>query len=446
MKRILLVLLLAASLPAFTQILPPGTGLEEARQTAASYNKMIALLIESASCSECNIAAETSFKVPALQQYLADSFVVLRIGADHADREEVKALYHYQEGNIVLFLDEQGTLVHRMNRSTTRYQDYIAEAKAAFRKRPEGEKMRALEKTGLEGKLNNDELYALISARKELKMPIDRLLALYVSRLSKDSLLSVTVLQRIARACPVLGSGADKVLRSNQELFTAAWHALPLPERQAINRQVIAKTLAMAVSQRNDQLAERVADFSRATHDNREAGEQAYTYNRMEYYRRTGEKRKYLALATTYYDQYFMTRMPLAVKEEDSLKRLALLKTLPGDTIQKTSQRFTVRKTVSVSGEAQEICNALTMGARTVYEMTDESRYLNKALAWVTHANDFFDNPETMDLWARLVYKLEGNTARAIELEEKAIAIREKHGLDARKYQETLKKLKAGKL
>ncbi|NII27323.1 hypothetical protein HB364_19695 [Pseudoflavitalea sp. X16] len=445
MKRILLVLVLAAPLHVFTQILPAGTSLEEARQTAASYNKMIALLVESATCADCNMAAEKALEAPALQQYLADSFVVLRIGVDHADRDEVKRSYNYQEGNIVLFLDEQGTLIHRMSRSTTRYQDYIAEGKTALLKKPEGEKMRALEKTGLEGKLSNDELYALISARRALRMPTDRLLALYVSRLSKDSLRSATVLQGIARACPILGSGADKALRHNQELFTAAWYALPLSERQEINRQVIAKTLTLAVGQRNDQLAEQVADFSKAIHDDREAGEQAYTYNRMEYYRRTANTKKFVVLAATYYDQYYMTRNPSEVKEKDSLKRLALLKTIPGDTI-KTGQRFTVRKTVSVSGEAQEICNVLTNGVRTVYEMTNDTRYLRKALDWVAHANSFFDNPDTMDLWARLLYKVEGNTTRAIELEEKAIALREERGLDARKYQETLKKLKAGKL
>lgn len=445
MKRILLVLVLAAPLHAFTQLLPAGTALEEARQTAASYNKMIALLVESATCADCNITAEKALATPALQQYLADSFVVLRIGVDHADRDEVKRSYNYQEGNIVLFLDEQGTLIHRMSRSTTRYQDYIAEGKTALLKRPEGEKMRALEKTGLEGKLSNDELYALISSRAALRMPTDKLLALYVSRLSKDSLQSVTVLQQIARACPILGSGADKALRSNQELFTAAWSTLPLAERQAINRQVIAKTLTLAVTQQNDQLAERVANFSKATHNDHEAGEQAYTYNRMEYFRRTANTKKFLALAATYYDQYYMTRNPSEIKEKDSLKRLEILKTIPGDTI-KTGQRFTVRKTVSVSGEAQEICSALTNGAQVVYNMTDDTGYLRKALDWVVHANSFFDNPETMDLWARLLYKLEGNITRAIELEEKAIALREERGLDARKYQETLKKLKAGKL
>ncbi len=445
MKKILLAFILANPLLSFTQQLDTQADLAKARQTASANNKMIALVVEATACDDCNSTAAKSFEQGALRKYLADSFVVLHIGADHADRELLKEFYNYGDGHVVLFLDKQGTLVHRMNRSSTRYQEYIEEGKKALLNQTTGENLRALEKAGLDNQLSNDELYELISSRKKMGLPTDHLLEVYVSKLSTDSLSSPTTLQRIAQACPILRSAADKALRNNFDLFNQAWYKLPLPERQSINQQIISKTRMLAIRQQDLNLALQVANFSRSINNDPKTGQRSFTYNMMEYYRGVADTGRFLNQADLFYENYYMTLLPETIKQKDSLQQVALLQRTPGDTLQRRGTNFVVRKTISTSTMGQSVCQAITAGARNVYNMKPDTMYLRKALAWVIHANRFFESPETKDLWARLVQQLDNNTAQAIELEQQAIAIQEKRGLNARKYVQALEQLKAAR-
>jgi hypothetical protein len=447
MIKLLLSFVLLCPVYAFSQFLATGATLEEAKKVATDKSKPIAVLVEASSCSECNTVAEKSLQNASLHSLLATDFVVLQISPEHEDRQYIQRTYNYREGNIVLFLDAEGTLIHRMNKSTTRYEEYIDECKKALQQQSGGADMRMLEMAGLEGKLNDEELLTLIKKRKTVGLTTDKLLELYTTRIPVDSLYTISMLQEIVRLTPILQSAADKALRKDMDLFKQAWYRLPLQERVLINQQIIQKSLGRAIQQKNPGLAYRTATFAREINDNPIAGAKAYDYNMLQYFHFTGDTRTYLKQALAYYDRYYMSMSQDSIRRQDSLLLEKSLKNTPvTDTVIRTRTSMTVRKTVAVRGLAQSVCLDLNRAARDLYSMTKDTTYLRKALNWAAYANSLYPNSEALDIHARLLYQLDNNTAKAIELEEQAIALRQKRGLDSKEYTTTLENMRKGKL
>src|SRR3954469_18702036 len=114
-------LLLTLLLPvvASAQFLPRDTPLQQAIIEANQKDKLIFLLIESADCQQCNDVANQALQHDSLKNDLKRNFIALRISPLHPDLNYIKEKYNYLGGNVVLYIDKWGTLVHRMNSSTT---------------------------------------------------------------------------------------------------------------------------------------------------------------------------------------------------------------------------------------------------------------------------------------------------------------------------------------
>lgn len=453
------LLLLTLLLPVFAgaQFFAPDTPLQQAFIEATQKDKLIFLMIESAECQQCNDVADKALENDLLKNDLKKNFVSLRISPLHADLHYIQEKYnHHGGGNIVLFLDKWGTLVHRMSISTTRYETYLKENMMASQKKTEADHARTLEKEALTGSLDITRLYALIELRKTLALPTDELLNQYVSQLPADSLTTLTTLQRIARMSPVLNSNADIALRKNQELFNQAWHGLPQKERVAINNQIIFKSRQLAIADKKLSKAIAVATFSKTVHTGKVAGDNAYHYNMMEYFRGILDTAAYLKAAVDYYEQYQMTVSAAAMKKRDSLQMADMgMKQFPKDTIRRLSnnnsnsdtvtvKRITRVSTITFSPTSQHYGEALHNGARSFYMMTNDNFYLKKALQWAAYANEFYESAYALDIWARLLYKVDKNVEQAVQLEEKAIAFLKAKGFSTEAHNAVLDKMKKG--
>lgn len=206
MKKTLLSTILTIILPLFlqAQFLNGQATMKTALSSAAANNKMIFMMVDAAECTTCNFVADKALQDDALKQYLGSRFVVFRIGINHPERVHLQQTYHAAGGNIVLFLDKQGTLIHRFNRSSTHITDYIRECEIAYKQKENGVAIRQLEQAAATGKLNPTDLYKLLQVRSELNYSIDSLLDQYVMQLPTDSLEKLSVLQRIAQMSPIL--------------------------------------------------------------------------------------------------------------------------------------------------------------------------------------------------------------------------------------------------
>ncbi|HEX6427875.1 MAG TPA: thioredoxin family protein [Niastella sp.] len=439
------LLLLTFLLPVFAsaQFLPSDTPLQQAFIEATQKDKLIFLLLESAECQQCNDVADKALQNDSLKKDLQKNFIALRISPLHADLNYIKEKYNYYGGNGVLFLDKWGTLVHRMNMSTTLYNKYVLECMHAIMKKTEADHVRTLEKEALTGSLDINRLYALMELRKTLSLSNDALLNQYVRQLPADSLNMITTLQRIVRMNPVIGTDADVALRKNQELFNRAWRGLPQQERAVINGQIIFKSRQLAIADKNLSRADEVATFAKRIHTRKETGENAYHYNMMEYYRGIHDTAAYLLAAVDYYEQYKMTTDAAAIKEKDSLQRIAVLDQAQNAT-NRSDDQMTSRTTIRFSPMAPHYGQILNYGARSFYLMTNDNYYLKKALQWAAYANEFHESAYALDTWARLVYKVDKNVAQAVALEERAIELLKTQGFSTDAHTAVLNKMKKG--
>ncbi len=446
------LLLLTFLLPAFAsaQFLAPDTPLQQAFIEATQKDKLIFLMVESAECQQCNDVADKALQNDTLKKDIKKNFIALRISPLHPDLNYIQEKYNYQAGNVVLFLDKWGTLVHRMNMSTTNYNRYVLECMNATMRKTEADHVRTLEKEALTGSLDINRLYALMDLRKTLSLPTDDLLNQYVSQLPADSLTSVPTLKRIASMSPLLNSNADIALRKNQELFNQAWYSLPQAERVVINKQIIFKSRQQAIADKNISMADEVATFAKRIHTKKESGEHSYHYNMMEYYRGIHDTTAYLIAAVDYYEQYRIITDAAAVKKQDSLRMNTFKTQYPVENIKNSDDNptiATIRKVRTITrftATAPRYGQVLNYGARSFYKMTNDAYFLKKALQWAAYANEFYESPYALDTWARLLYKADKNVEQAVHLEEKAIELLKTQGFSTDAHNAVLTKMKKG--
>jgi len=98
---------------------------------------------------------------------------------------------------------------------------------------------------------------------------------------------------------------------------------------------------------------------------------------------------------------------------------------------------------VSYSLKAQRVAQELRMGAWNMYTFQPNEKRLANALGFSERANEFHQSPETLDTYARLLYK-SGRHDEAIETETKAIEQKKKLGYPTGELEAILDKMKSG--
>lgn len=445
--RLLLPTLL---LPVFAaaQFLAPDTPLQQAYIQATQQDKLIFLMIESADCQQCNDVADKALQNDTLKNFIRNNFIAIRLTGEHPDLNFLKEKYNTLDGNSILFLDKLGTLVSRMNMSTSDYKRYISQCKYALTRKKEADGLRALELDALTGKLTTDNIYELMYKRKALALPVDALLEQYVRQVPADSLNSISTIQRIVRLSPVLRSKADSAVRKNAQLYNAVWNSFNPTEQVNINKDIIFKTRQKAAEEKNLAKGKEAAEYARLSYTDKEAGERSYAYNMMEFFRSTKDTAAFLKSAVDYYERFQKNLNAADIKKQDSTKMAALAKmhrlskppkdtTINGKLISRTVS------TIRYTSKANHFSQVLNNGARSFYNMTKDPIYLKKALQWAASANEFYETPYVLDTWARLLYKVDKkNVDQAIQLEEKAIALLKTQGGATNKHNEVLNKMK----
>lgn len=436
MKRWIMMLVIAAlAKNSFPQLNYQNISFDEAILKSKQTGQFVFIQVESPTCSKCNEVAEKSFQNKELSERLENTFICIKITSPHPDRNQVESLYNIKNGFGSLFIDNNKALIHSFPMSTTLAAEYKKQIDIFFDKAGESMKITELEKEYKSGNKSPGIMELLLLKRKSLNLETESLLDEYVTLLPEDSLKSERTLLFIVQMAPVLGTKADTELRKNNIVFNKAWYRMPLEQRINSNNRIIYKSMKKAIEEKNESFANRVATFARNTNDNNtQAGMKAYEMNMLNYYRETNDTINYLVRAIYYYDNYFMIANPDSIKRKDSLRLNSLSLTLPKDAM-------ITKKVITYSPMSQTFTRELNNGAWSFYKMTSDLLLLKKALHWAKRANEFFDSPEAMDTYARLLYKT-GSLQEAIDWETKAIDLRKKQGYNTKEYETILENMK----
>lgn len=443
MKQLSIIILVCCSLFANAQVVFEKLSFTDALIKAEKQGKYLMVVLDAADCEHCNEVADKSFADAKLGEQISKKFIAIRAGVPDATFEQLSAQYEAPNGMATLFFTANGVLLHKKTGTTSMAKQYADAAEIALERESELLNLNSL--TEVYNQQHDWKiLQTLLVKRKELYLSTDSLLDEYVKLLPADSLRSVHQIIFLAGFSPVLESKADKVFRSNPDLFNRAWYRMDLPTRVRINNSIIFKSRLRAIKARDEANARFVANFAASTHSAPQARVRAFELNMMEYYRGIKDADKFVSSAKEYFDKLVMNMPVDSVIIMDSLRRKQLLAEAKTETVQLEDGRTVKRKFISFTPTSQLFMNDLNRAAIDLYRMTNNPEHIKIALQWSARAMEFARMPVAMDTHAKLLYA-SGNKQGAIALEEEAVAKQKQLGFSAREYEAVLADMKAGK-
>lgn len=420
----------------------------EALNRAQSEGKLIFLQFEAANCNQCNDVADKGFDNKEVADKINETFFCLKIDAQHPDRDKIAAVYNLNanSGFGTLFIDNNGTIIHKFLKTTSRSKEYLTQLDIALSRAGESMNINVLETEYKKGNRSFGFLQTLLLKRRSLAFPTDSLLDEYIAALPEDSLNSISTICFIAEMAPVLDSKADKLMRDNPNLFNRAWYTMSLAKRTAINNTIINKSLKKAIQENNENYATRTASFAQATNgSNYVSATKAYDMNMLRFYDATNDTSKYFRKAIAYYDKYFLNLSADSVKRMDSvnLRRLVMSPSTKKDTVVVgNTKRITT--SVNYRSIASNYGSELNNGSYKFFLKTNNPYLLSIAEEWSEKASEFLKIPQILDTYAKVLYK-ENKSEKAIQIMQEAIALQQKQGYPAKEYEAVLEAMRSKK-
>ncbi len=439
----------------------PNRSLEitEALQKATNAKKMLFLQIQSEKCFQCNDVANTGLR--AAKASIDSHCVVLNL---KTIPEEIKPVYNIyeipKEYFGVIITDEFMNILSVMHSSNTNSFPYIQLIQRALVEKKSTETFARTKEKYLMQKPSFETSMQLTNKIMQIGFePGGELIDELVRKAPTDSLESISFMQYVLKQAPLVGSSAYLTITKQRDNYNMAWYRMSLRERIIINNRIAAKSINKAIADKNVGFANQVAYFRQSTYtDKPEDGFKANMETMLTYYSNVNDTASYLRTVFGFYDRYYMSIQPDDIKKEDSINVKKMTKTLNAvesemlfkqlpDSIKKRVEAnlnkngtfFT--KTIPNSPRAQYFANGLNEGAWKVYTYSNNPAHLNKAVLYIRKSLEFYETPESIDTYARLLYKT-GNPTEAIQWEEKAIQQKRKAGFDASEYEKVIYRMK----
>jgi hypothetical protein len=444
MKRCIFLLSLFFSVSANSQINYFQGTIEEAASRAKKENKIIMAVIESETCLQCNDVAKRGLNSEVLKRTVENEFIPVKINAlpSIISKNNPTLLLSKNLWGI-FFLDNQLNILYYKGSSSTASLFYLECFEKALSEKSSKDNMAELKKKYYSN-LDGGFIHAKTLIDKILSLqlePSQTIVDDLCQQAPADSASSLTFLQFILKTAPLINSNARTFVEKNKDNFNMAWYRMELRTRQSINGRITYKSLTKAIQDKDQSYAFRVAAFSAGTYNNNpEEAQQNNTKVILDYYKGVNDSLSFIRTAENYYNRYLMSIKVDSILKIDSMQKARLFnQPPPGNT--GTGVPGVQRQTISFAPRTQYFANSLNSGAWTLYTYTKSSTVLNTALTWAKRANEFYETAESMDTYARLLYKT-GNSQAAIEWETKAVNLFKQRGSSTDEYEKILAKMK----
>jgi hypothetical protein len=440
---VLLIAFLCLFITAGAQVKFRNISVPEAFTLAREEDKIVFVYLVSEECTQCNEVATQGFEDAAYGRAVNNSAIPLWVTPGSKSFSDLDSMFHMGPGFGQLFIHSNGSLLYRYAGSSSAMFMNMRHLENALGKKanPDTEFME-LQKEYNAGKREFDQLYKLAAKKNAFDMAHDQITDEMVDLAPKDSARSVTFIKFVAEQAPLVDSKASRYIRKDYRVFNEAWYLMPLQKRAQINRVLIAKSKAKAIREKDLRYAEQVAEYTAGTYSDARDARRNYERTLVDYYRGVKDTANYLLASVKYYDNYLMTISVDSMKKVDADRQAKLM---GGSSMDKAiTQNGAVRQEmVNFAPATQYYTGELNTAAWTVYIMTRDPYYNSKALEWAKRANEFYEQPASLDTYARLLYRT-GNKADAIFIEEKLIEFSRERRAPTREYEEVLAKMKTG--
>jgi tetratricopeptide (TPR) repeat protein len=455
MKLFFKIFFLFCSVTGYSQILfERASGWEELSKRALAEKKLIFIHLDDDQCPPCRDNASEAFSSDAVKDKFAREFVSVRLDLASPEGAVLAKRFAITEGPLSLFVDTKGNVLTRMKGASNSGFIYSEQADIA-QKRRSGPQLTDLAKQYEAGERSLKFFETYITKKAEAGENVRALLADYSGRLPLDSLTSIRTIRFVFSHGPTLDSKVYKAMQAitPRPVMDSVYKLIPLSQASAMNNAIITSSMEKAIAEKNRDLAMNTAYFAQNSHGGDYVnGRRAYLHNTLNYYDKVKDTLQFINQAKSQIDNFHM-RITV-----DSLKRMDM-----------TMMNRYKQPPVGVNGKlsmppmqfappSQFFHRDLNQYAWRVFEMSDKSDDLERALTWSYYSQELFNgltrntahpmrlgHPAYLDTYAQILYKL-GRVDEAIEWQTKAVDAQKVTGSKDDRFAQTLEKMKDGTL
>lgn len=440
-KQVLIIFVLFFSVLGFSQgiVFEQGTWkevLEKAKQT----NKPIFIDVYTSWCGPCKKMSKDIFPLAEVGKVYNANFVCYQIDAEKGEGIEIAKKYEVMSYPTYLFIKADGTLFSRAVGSMEA-EKFIAVSTTALADLKDPRPLSDWEKEYAEKKNDPAFLLDYINKRIKLGKPAAQLFDEYLALLPNEQRASdkiIEIYRKESRNISI-NSLAYKNLEDNKTLLfpKLGGHVYVLMIGALDN------SFREACKSKNEQLLQQVVDANEKLPKTTASKLKEQLY--MNYYKKTGDLDKYISNATIYCNASLMTISLDSIAKADK-KALDLFETTQRKVMVGVldSTQLAQLSDYITHATRNKYSQALNEVAWEFFEKVTGTTSLEDASRWSKRSLEIYpDNHMFIDTYANLVYKL-GRKEEAIAKETEALNIAKREKANAKGYEATLLKMKAG--
>ncbi|MNJ98341.1 hypothetical protein D3C87_161060 [compost metagenome] len=358
---------------------------------------------------------------PDVVQFYNKNFVSYTVSLPNPEALSLMRKYQLRIFPAYLFLDQNGVLIVKGDKSSSTSKFYLDLANQALNKLTSNSSLGDYEAKYKAGNLSKDFLKEYITLRQQLGMLDNaKLIDKYVDYLTVASFNDFNEVLFILKAGPFTSGKAYKLTFTNPKIRDSIYKTRPSTEKKEINRRIIQNTQNEAIATKSPTMAYSVSNFARGSWGkNYAAGNKQSTYLMLDYHKGVKDTANFYRQAQYYYDEYYMkisadSIKKLAKKEQgikDSLTASIKKYMLARKNVEAQSSgpitKYTYSK-ISTSGTINNVAKTLNNAAWDYYILgTRNMTHLTKALLWSKRAIEIAPSPEYYDTMAHIFYRMQ---------------------------------------
>jgi len=413
-------------------------GFQDMLDKAKAENKLIFMDVYTTWCGPCKMLDRNTFSDAQVGGKFNAAFVNYKLDAEKGEGISVASRYAVRAYPNMLFINGQGEVVHRVV-GYRPPEELLKEAEAANQKAATMKPLSWFDENYASKKTDKNFMQAYITSLKIANKDNTKILGEYLALLSPEEKVSEPAVKLAAENLTQLEGPAYQLLASVMResskyprgVLQAAYSGL---------MQVKSSTFQKAVQNKDRSLLDKLIQVSKET-DGPGAAAQIEQYE-LEFAKATGD----LTMIRKSAEQKaasFMKYKKEELAKMDADQYALFKKQALAEQVDTTSAQFKMMQDMMQSAATQGTAMELNNLAWSYVETMKDKADWTKALAWSARAIELDRDPNFLDTYANLLYKL-GKKDEAIKIETEAL---EKAKVEQREgFMETLEKMKKGTL
>jgi tetratricopeptide (TPR) repeat protein len=450
MKQIILLLILfytifsAKAQVQFEEFKTLNNLLEKAQKE----KKLVFIQVEAdEECTQCDEVAMMGLSSTQLKEKYQTNFVSTKVKMTDSLFSNLNSRLKIEKMYGSIFLNAQGSLLLKMNQTTSYAPIYIEWADKAIGFAAKYSDIEILENEHKNGQNSAQFLEKYIRALREIERYDPKIMEEFIGKMTIDSLQSHRIIRFVQEQGLPLTSKAYQGIQTfnNSKKRDSLWFMMENAMRVQINNRTTMQTFQEAVNTKNKVLIHQLADFKRNVWG--KEWRKGDFYSKLiifDFYKQINDTFNYIRNAREFADYNLMGISNDSLQAWDMRARNSVFE----------NRNFGINERRRIVSASDEYASALNNISWNVYLMSKDTMILNKALKWTKRAIEIREkisttpdpeSPNFIDTYAHLLYRL-NRIEEAIEWQTKAVEANEKSSLKRANFQKELDKMIARKL